>query len=602
MRGMKYQEPLQQDGSMRALLLLMPYLWQFRGRVLLALSCLIAAKLATVTVPIALKQLVDYFEQRDVADALRPVLIPLALVLGYGALRFASVLFGELRDAIFGRTAERTLNAVGIRVFEHLHVLDLEYHLSRRTGGLSRDIERGTSSTGFLLRSMVFSVVPIIVELVLVIVILGVAFDWRYVLATSFAVAVYLVFTVLITEWRTDFVRKANQSDSRANTRAIDSLLNFETVKYFNNEGFESRHFHDALQEREDAKVKNTLSLALLNTGQGFLIAATVTGILVMASYELAQSRITLGDLAMLNAYMIQLFIPLNAMGFLYREVKRCLADVEAMFGILAIEPSVRDKPDAIALAADIDGIEFDRVSFSYDGKRPILRDVSFVIPAGNTVAVVGSSGAGKSTLARLLYRFYDVDNGAVRFGGVDIRKLTQLSLRSAIGVVPQDTVLFNDTIYNNIAYGKPDATAQEIDRAIELAHLSGFIAQLPKGYQTLVGERGLKVSGGEKQRIAIARTILKAPRCLIFDEATSSLDTGTEQAISVALREVSARRTTLIIAHRLSTIVDADNIVVLDQGSVVEQGTHMQLLAANGVYSRLWRAQQVAESSPSVL
>jgi len=595
MRGMKYQEPLQQHGSIRALLLLMPYLWQSRGRVVLALSCLIAAKLATVAVPIALKQLVDYFEQQDVAHALRPVLVPLALVFAYGALRFASVLFGELRDAVFGRTAERTLSAVGIRVFEHLHALDLEYHLSRRTGGLSRDIERGTTSTGFLLRSMVFSVVPIVVELVLVMIVLGAAFDWRYVLATAFAVAVYLVFTVLITEWRTDFVREANQSDSRANTRAIDSLLNFETVKYFNNERYESQHFQDALREREDAKVKNTLSLAALNTGQGVVIAATITGILMMASSELAQNRITLGDLAMLNAYMIQLFIPLNAMGFLYREVKRCLADVEAMFGILALAPTVQDKPTAFTLPSSADGVLFDRVSFAY-GERQILHEVSFAIPAGHTVAVVGASGAGKSTLARLLYRFYDVNKGAVRFGDVDIRDVTQLSLRSAIGVVPQDTVLFNDTIYNNIAYGKPGATQQDIEHAVELAHLTDFISRLPKGYQTTVGERGLKVSGGEKQRIAIARTILKAPRCLVFDEATSSLDTETEKAISIALREVSARRTTLIIAHRLSTIIDADNIVVLEQGRVVEQGTHAQLLGANGVYARLWRAQQVAE------
>jgi len=596
MRGMKYQEPLQQRGSIRALLLLMPYLWQFRTRVVLALSCLIAAKVATVAVPIALKHLVDYFEQQDVAHAVRPVIVPLALVFGYGALRFASVLFGEMRDAIFGRTAERTLGAVGIRVFEHLHALDLEYHLSRRTGGLSRDIERGTTSTGFLLRSMVFSVVPIIVELVLVIIILGAAFDWRYVLATAFAVLVYLVFTVAITEWRTDFVREANQSDSRANTRAIDSLLNFETVKYFNNEHFESRHFRDALREREDARVKNTLSLALLNIGQGLVIAATVTGILIMASRELAQNRITLGDLAMLNAYMIQLFIPLNAMGFLYREIKRCLADVEAMFGILAIVPSVQDRPAAIALSPSADGVVFDRVSFSY-GERAILHEVSFAIPAGHTVAVVGASGAGKSTLARLMYRFYDASSGALRFGDVDVRDVTQLSLRSAIGVVPQDTVLFNDTIYNNIAYGKPGALPEEIEHAVELAHLSGFIAQLPKGYQTMVGERGLKVSGGEKQRIAIARTILKSPRCLVFDEATSSLDTETEQAISIALREVSARRTTLIIAHRLSTIIEADNIVVLDQGRVVEQGTHANLLATGGAYARLWRAQQVAES-----
>jgi len=575
---------------------LMPYLWRFRTRVLFALGCLIAAKVATVAVPIALKQLVDYFEQQMAPEVAKVVVVPMALVLGYGALRFASVLFGELRDAIFGRAAERTLGAVGLRVFEHLHALDLEYHLTRRTGGLSRDIERGTSSTAFLLRSLVFSIVPIVVELALVMVVLGTAFDWRYVAATLFAVVVYLVFTVAITEWRTEYVREANRSDSRANTRAIDSLLNFETVKYFNNESFEAKHFADALREREDAKVKNTMSLALLNTGQGLLIAATVTLILVMASYQLVQKQITLGDLAMLNAYMIQLFIPLNAMGFLYREVKRCLADVEAMFGILAIEPKVRDKAGAMTLPADADGIRFDNVSFSYDGKRQILDRVCIDIPAGHTVAVVGASGAGKSTLARLLYRFYDVSDGRITFGDIDVRDLTQKSLRGAIGVVPQDTVLFNETIYSNIAYGNPTAAKSDVERAAELAHLSSFISLLPKGYQSLVGERGLKVSGGEKQRIAIARTILKSPRCLIFDEATSSLDTATEKAITQALREVFARRTTLIIAHRLSTVTDADCIVVLDHGRVVEQGSHVSLLASNGVYAGLWRAQQVDE------
>lgn len=597
MRGMKYQEPLQERGSIKAIVLLLPYLWRYRLRVTLALACLVAAKVATVAVPLALKQLVDHFEPRLSPAVATAVVVPLALVLAYGALRFASVLFGELRDAVFGRTAERTLGAVGLKVFEHLHALDLEYHLSRRTGGLSRDIERGTTSTGFLLRSLVFSIVPIFVELALVMVVLGTAFDWRYVAATLFAVTVYLVFTVAITEWRTEYVREANRSDSRANTRAIDSLLNFETVKYFNNESFEAKHFDDALREREDAKVKNTLSLALLNTGQGFLIAATVTVILLMASFQLTRNELTLGDLAMLNAYMIQLFIPLNAMGFLYREVKRCLADVEAMFGILALEPKVRDRADAIELPAQADGIRFDNVSFSYDGQRRILDRVCIEIPAGHTVAVVGASGAGKSTLARLLYRFYDVSDGAITFGGIDVRALTQQSLRRAIGVVPQDTVLFNDTIYSNIAYGNPSAAAADIERAAELAHLSAFIAQLPKGYQSLVGERGLKVSGGEKQRIAIARTILKAPRCLIFDEATSSLDTATEKAITQALREVFARRTTLVIAHRLSTVVDADSIVVLDQGRVVEQGTHAALLEHGGVYAALWRAQQSEES-----
>ncbi|MFZ5604201.1 MAG: ABCB family ABC transporter ATP-binding protein/permease [Pseudomonadota bacterium] len=571
---------------------LLPYLWEFRLRVIVAMSFLIIAKLANVAVPVLLKHIIDALDKSRQPEVTTLIAIPLALLLAYGLLRFSSVLFGELRDAVFGLVAERSLTRIGLVVFRHLHKLDLEYHLSRRTGGLSRDIERGTTGVSFLLRSLVFSVIPILVEVAMVIGIFIWQFDAGFAWITLGGIVVYVAFSVAVTNWRTEFVRTANLKDSQANTKAVDSLLNFETVKYFTNEEFEARRYGDSLTEREQAKIKNTLSLASLNAGQSFIIAITITLMMIRAAQQVADGSMTLGDLAMVNALMIQVFIPLNVLGFVYREIKRALADVEAMFDILKVEPSIRDADDAIALPADADGICFDNVSFSYQPDRPILKNLSFTVPPGHKVAIVGASGAGKSTISRLLFRFYDVQAGAVIVGGKDVRTLTQDSLRRAIGVVPQDTVLFNDTIQANIQYGNPDASENEVREATRLAFLDPFIEKLPKGYDTKVGERGLKVSGGEKQRIAIARTLLKRPRILLFDEATSSLDSHAEQAIAQALNQVARNHTTLVIAHRLSTVVDADEIIVLDAGSIVERGSHAELLKRDGVYARMWRIQ----------
>jgi len=572
---------------------LLPYLWQFRARVGLALSLLILAKLANVGVPVSLKHIVDSLDKSLVTQA---IAVPIAMVAAYGVLRFSSVAFGELRDAVFGRVAERTLSRLGLTVFEHLHRLDLEYHLSRKTGGLSRDIERGTSGVSFLLRSLVFSVVPILVEVALVIGIFAVQFDLVFVWITLFAVVVYVLFSVVVTNWRTVFVRDANLKDSKANTRAIDSLLNYETVKYFNNEAYEARLYASNLLEREQAKVKNHLSLAALNSGQALIIAASIAVMMLIAAQQVKDGVMTLGDLAMINALMIQVFIPLNALGFVYREMKRALADVEGMFDILELTPAVNDVPDAELLPSDADGIEFDNVSFAYHPERPILRNVSFKIPAGKKVAIVGPSGAGKSTIARLLFRFYDVSAGKISVGGHKISTLTQDSLRAAIGVVPQDTVLFNDTLRENIRYGRPDASEQEILDASEHAMLTEFIAKLPKGYDTLVGERGLKVSGGEKQRVAIARALLKQPRIFLFDEATSSLDSRTEQAINHSLQTIAREHTTLVIAHRLSTVVDCDEIIVLEEGQIVERGSHRDLLQQSGRYHDMWQVQMQSD------
>lgn len=572
---------------------LLPYLWQFRARVGLALSLLILAKLANVGVPVSLKHIVDSLDKSLVTQA---IAVPIAMVAAYGVLRFSSVAFGELRDAVFGRVAERTLSRLGLTVFEHLHRLDLEYHLSRKTGGLSRDIERGTSGVSFLLRSLVFSVVPILVEVALVIGIFAVQFDLVFVWITLFAVVVYVLFSVVVTNWRTVFVRDANLKDSKANTRAIDSLLNYETVKYFNNEAYEARLYASNLLEREQAKVKNHLSLAALNSGQALIIAASIAVMMLIAAQQVKDGVMTLGDLAMINALMIQVFIPLNALGFVYREMKRALADVEGMFDILELTPAVNDVPDAELLPSDADGIEFDNVSFAYHPERPILRNVSFKIPAGKKVAIVGPSGAGKSTIARLLFRFYDVSAGKISVGGHKISTLTQDSLRAAIGVVPQDTVLFNDTLRENIRYGRPDASEQEILEASEHAMLTEFIAKLPKGYDTLVGERGLKVSGGEKQRVAIARALLKQPRIFLFDEATSSLDSRTEQAINHSLQTIAREHTTLVIAHRLSTVVDCDEIIVLEEGQIVERGSHRDLLQQSGRYHDMWQVQMQSD------
>jgi len=578
-----------QRPNWRIIASLMPYLLEFRGRVFLALAFLTIAKLATVAIPLSLKYIVDHLD--NPADAL--VAVPVALLLGYGLLRFSSVFFGELRDAVFARVAERAMRRVSLKVFEHLHRLDLTFHLSRRTGGLARDIERGTNGISFLLRFMLFNIIPTLLEIAMVAVILFIAFSPGFVLTVVFSVAVYILFSVLVTEWRTRFVRESNERDNQSNTRAIDSLLNFETVKYFGNEQFESDRYDLGLAAWEEARMKNRLSLAALNSGQALIIAGAVTVMMVMAASQVASGQMTLGDLVMINAYMIQLFIPLNFLGFVYREIRQALVNIERLFGLLEQPAKVTDRADADDLLCRQGTVRFEGVGFGYHPERAILKDVSFEIPAGHKVAVVGSSGAGKSTIARLLFRFYDVGAGRITVDGRDVRDVHQHSLRQAIGVVPQDTVLFNESIYYNIAYGRPDASREEVMRAVQLAHLDNFIMQLPEGMDTVVGERGLKVSGGEKQRIAIARMLLKDPPILVFDEATSSLDTGSEQAILEALNEVARRRTTLAIAHRLSTIMDADNIIVLDQGRIVEQGRHPDLLRQGGLYASLWAHQQ---------
>jgi len=569
---------------------LWPYLAEFRGRVVLALAFLIISKLATVATPVALKYIVDYLDEHRGGEVL--LWIPVLLVLAYGLLRFGSTLFSELRDAVFARVAERAMRRVSLRVFEHLHNRELAFHLDRKTGGLARDIERGTNGISFLLRFTLFNIVPTLLEILLVAGILFVVFNVGYVLAILVAVVVYVVFSIKVTEWRTRFVREANARDNQSNSRAVDSLLNYETVKYFNNERFEADLYDRDLEAWERARLKNRLSLAALNSGQAFIIGLAMIVIMAMAVREVAKGEITLGDFTMINAYLLQLFIPLNALGFVYREIRQALVNVERLFGLLGDEPVIEDAPDARALVVDKGEVCFDHVHFAYRQDRQILRDVSFSIPPGHTVAVVGASGAGKSTLARLLFRFYDVDQGSITIDGQDIRTVTQDSLRAAIGVVPQDTVLFNDTLYRNLAYGRPDATEEEVYRAARMAHLDAFIQSLPDGYETQVGERGLKLSGGEKQRVAIARVILKNPPVLILDEATSSLDSLSEQAILGALKEVSRQRTSLVIAHRLSTTRDADTILVMDGGRIVESGNHSALLAREGHYAHLWAQQ----------
>lgn len=574
---------------------LWPYLAQFRGRVVLSLVLLVLAKLATVATPIALKYIVDYLDQNRGADML--LWIPVILVVAYGALRFGATLFNELRDAVFARVAERAMRRVSLRVFEHLHQRELAFHLDRKTGGLARDIERGTNGISFLLRFTLFNIVPTLLEILMVAGILFVVFNVGYVLAILVAVVVYVVFSIKITEWRTKFVREANARDNQSNSRAIDSLLNYETVKYFNNERYEAQLYDVDLDDWEQARLKNRLSLAALNSGQALIIGLAMIVIMAMAVREVASGEITLGDFTMINAYLLQLFIPLNALGFVYREIRQALVNVERLFKLLGDKPAIEDAPDATELVVDKGEVQFEHIHFAYRPDRPILKDVNFSIPAGHKVAVVGASGAGKSTLARLLFRFYDVDQGAVRIDGQDIRNVTQDSLRSAIGVVPQDTVLFNDTLYRNLAYGRPEATEEEVYRAARMAHLEDFIHSLPEGYETKVGERGLKLSGGEKQRVAIARVILKNPPLLILDEATSSLDSLSEQAILTALKEVSQRRTTLVIAHRLSTVMDADSILVMEGGKIVESGHHLDLLARRGHYARLWSQQHQSDS-----
>ncbi|WP_289083605.1 ABC transporter ATP-binding protein/permease [uncultured Spongiibacter sp.] len=576
--------------SARTLLELLPYLRPHMPRIGLALLCLIAAKLASVGLPFALKHIVDYLDTSGL-NAL--TLAPIGLLLAYGGLRFANVLFGELRDTLFGRVTERAMRRIGLSVFKHLHQLDLDFHLNRRTGGLSRDIERGTNGISFLLRFMVFNIVPTFIEIGMVLVLLGWQYSVYYALIVLLAVVSYVGFSVVATEWRTGFIRRANVAESRSSSRAVDSLLNFETVKYFGNEDYEAQCYDNELAQWERARRQNRLSLFALNAGQAFIIATAMTSAMVLAAKDTLSGSMTIGDFVLINAFMMQIFMPLNFLGFVYREMKGSMANIEAMFALLRQRASVTDKAGAPPLSVRDAELEFSQVCFAYDRDRQILRDISFRLPPRKKVAIVGSSGAGKSTLLKLLFRFYDVDSGQILIDGQNIAAISQQSLRSVLGIVPQDTVLFNQSIRDNIRYGRVDASDEDIDEAIRLAHLQDFIQSLPAGADTLVGERGLKLSGGEKQRVAIARALLKGAPIIVFDEATSSLDSKSEQAILAAMRDIARQHSMLVIAHRLSTIVDADTIVVLHEGRIVEQGNHQQLLAAEGHYAQLWSLQQ---------
>ena len=566
-------------------------------RVVVALTLLILAKFANVGVPLVLKEIVDSLNHPQAMLSL-----PIFLLIGYGALRFTSSLFGELRDAIFAKVTQRAIRRVAIKVFRHLHELALRFHLDRQTGGMSRDIERGTRGISFLLNFMLFNILPTLVEITLVAVIVLTRYDiWFFIVITTSLVA-YIAFTLIITEWRMIFRRTMNDMDSKANTKAIDSLLNYETVKYFGNEAYEANRYDENLRGWEDAAVRNQTSLAALNAGQSAIIAIGVTVLMLLAANGVVKGTMTLGDLVLVNVFMLQLYMPLHFLGFVYREIKHSLADMEKMFGLIAQSTEIADAPGAPELIITKAAVRFEKVNFSYEAKRQILFDVSFEIPPGHTVAVVGASGAGKSTLSRLLFRFYDVNSGQISVDGQDIRTVTQKSLRSHIGIVPQDTVLFNDSIFYNIAYGRPDASRDEVVEAARVAHIHEFITSLPDGYETTVGERGLKLSGGEKQRVAIARTVLKNPQILIFDEATSALDSKSEKAIQAELRQIAQNRTTLVIAHRLSTVIEANEILVMDHGRIIERGTHQMLLTEGETYAHMWALQQQKEAvaSPS--
>jgi ATP-binding cassette subfamily B protein len=567
---------------------LLPYIWAYRGRVSFALLCLVAAKLANVGVPLVFKQIVDSLTAQQAVLA-----VPLALLAMYGLLRFSMSLFTELRELVFTRVTQQAVRNIALQVFRHLHALSLRFHLERQTGGLTRDIERGTRSIGTLISYTIYSILPTLVEVGLVLAILGMRYETSFVWITVGALTLYIAFTVLVTNWRTRLRREANEIDSAANSRAIDSLLNYETVKYFNNEEYEAHRYDQQLRKWEAAQVKSQISLSFLNLGQAAIIALAVTLIMWRAAVGVTNGTMTVGDIVLVNGLLIQLYIPLNWLGVLYREIRQALTDIERMFALKAEQREIADAPDAVPLPAGPCAVRFEHVGFSYDAKRQILFDVDFSIPAGGTVAVVGHSGSGKSTLARLLFRFYDVQSGAVRVNGMDIRRLTQASLRAAIGIVPQDTVLFNDTIYYNIQYGRPEASHAEVIAAAQAAHIHDFVESLPDKYDTRVGERGLKLSGGEKQRVAIARALLKNPPILIFDEATSALDSKSEKAIQAELERISVGRTTLVIAHRLSTVMNADEILVLDGGRIVERGTHRALLERGGLYAQMWALQQ---------
>ena len=581
---------------------LFPYLWTYRWRVVAALAFMVAAKLANVGVPLLLKNLVDAMSPNGGVvngkiDVQALVVVPVALLLGYGALRLCTSLFTELRELVFAKATEGAARSISLQVFRHLHAMSLRFHLERQTGGMTRDIERGTRGVHSLISYSLYSIIPTLIEVTLVLTLLAVKFDVWFAIITIIALVFYITFTVSVTEWRTQFRKKMNELDSHAHTRAVDSLLNYETVKYFNNEEFEARRYDQSLEKYRRAAVKSQTTLSMLNTGQQLIIAIALVAMLWRATQGVVDGRMTLGDLVMVNAFMIQLYIPLNFLGVIYREIKQSLTDLEKMFSLMEREREIDDAPGAVPLKTQASStVKFENVNFAYEPARPILHNISLLIPSGKTVAVVGPSGSGKSTLARLMFRFYDIQQGSISIAGQDIRAVTQLSLRQAIGIVPQDTVLFNDTVEYNIAYGQVGATSAQVQEAAAAAHIHSFISSTPLGYQTMVGERGLKLSGGEKQRVAIARTLLKNPPIMIFDEATSALDSANERAIQGELQNVAQNKTTLVIAHRLSTVVDAHEILVMDAGRIIERGNHAALLALNGRYAQMWAMQQSSE------
>ena len=594
--------------QIKTLITLLPYLWpvgqwSMRGRVVVALMLLVGSKIANVYVPLFYRDAVDALSGvTPVEGATLAVAVPVGLLLSYGGARVLAQMFSELREAVFARVAQRAIRNAALRTFQHLHVLSLRFHMNRQTGGLSRIIERGVKGIEFLLSFMMFNILPTLLEIFMVCGILWNLFNFWYAFVTFLTISIFIGFTLVVTEWRLKYRRAMNDRDTEANTKAIDSLLNYETVKYFGNEAHEARRFDKAMQAYETASVKSTVSLSYLNVGQGVVISLGLVIVMMMAGQGVVDGTMTLGDFVLVNSYLIQLYLPLNFLGFVYRQIRQSLTDMEAMFRVLDIETEVSDRLNAPPLALNGGTVEFDHVDFGYDPRRPILRDVSFIVPAGKTVAIVGPSGSGKSTISRLLFRFYDVNRGTVRIDGQDIAAVTQESLRASIGIVPQDTVLFNDSIYYNILYGRPGAATSEVESAARLARIHDFITALPDGYKSNVGERGLKLSGGEKQRVAIARTILKSSAILLFDEATSALDTHTEKEIQESLREVSSNRTSLQIAHRLSTVIDADEILVLESGQISERGRHTELLARNGAYAAMWRKQQETSKQEVVL
>lgn len=597
MQSARLEKPSVTHNNLRTIAALLPYLWEFKSRVILALSLLVLAKLANVSVPLVLKEIVDALNQPNAI-----LVLPAFLLISYGALRLCSTLFGELRDAIFAKVTQRAIRRVANKVFVHLHTLSLRFHLERQTGGVSRDIERGSRGISFLMNFMLFNILPTLLEIGLVLAILISQYDIWFSIIIALTLLAYIALTLIVTEWRMIFRRTMNTMDSKANTQAIDSLLNYETVKYFGNEAWEARRYDEHLQSWEKAAIRNQTSLASLNAGQSAIIAVGVTLLMFLAAGKVIEGSMSLGDLVLVNAFMLQLYMPLHFLGFVYREIKHSLADMERMFTLLGENKEIQDKPDAQILDSQNATISFNHVNFGYGPNRQILFDVSFDIPAGHNIAIVGQSGSGKSTLARLLFRFYDVQSGCILINHQDIRDVTQQSLRAAMGIVPQDTVLFNDSIYYNIAYGRPGATQEEVFASAQSAHIHDFIQSLPEKYDTVVGERGLKLSGGEKQRVAIARTILKNPEILIFDEATSALDSKSEKYIQAELKRIAKNRTTLTIAHRLSTIADADQILVMDHGRIIECGNHPQLLAFNGTYAHMWELQQQEETDKDQL